>query len=97
MKGGSVLSVGQSKLRTNPANCDFDVPGTRERVSEHAEMAALRRCGNPKGASLFVARIGRNGKVAMAKPCSRCRDSLIEAGIKKVFYTVLPEKFETWP
>ena len=66
VKGGSVLSVGQSKLHSNPAHCDFEMPGIRERVSVHAEADALSRCGSPKGAVLYVARIGRNGKPAIS-------------------------------
>ncbi len=96
-KGGSVQSVGLSKLRSNPAVCDFDMPGVRERVSLHAEMDALKRCGNPKGATIYIARIGRSGKVGLAKPCSHCQNALINAGIKKVIYTINGIEYGSWP
>ena len=97
VKGGNVLAVGQSKLRTNPANCDFEVPGVRERVSQHAEIDALTRCGNPKGAVVYVARIGRSGNIRLAKPCKSCQRKLIEAGVKRIVYTVDDFTFDLWP
>jgi len=97
VKGGAVLSVGQSKLRTNPAVCDFDEPGVRERVSIHAEMDALKRCGNPKGAVIYVARIGRSNDIGLAKPCRSCQKKLIAAGIKRVVYTINNVEYGVWP
>lgn len=97
VKGGSVLAVGQSKLRCNPAHCDFEMPGIRERVSLHAEADALSRCGNPKGATLYVARIGRAGHVRLAKPCKGCQEKLLDAGIKKVYYSISETDVGTWP
>ena len=92
-----MLSVGQSRLRCNPAHCDFDVLGVKERVSVHAEQDALSRCGDPKGAILYVARIGRSGNVGLAKPCGSCQRKLIKAGVKRVYYTVDAEHFDVWP
>lgn len=77
--------------------CDFDEPGVRERVSLHAEMDALKRCGNPKGAVIYVARIGRSNDVALAKPCNACQKALIAAGIKRVYFTISNNEFSTWP
>ena len=97
IKGGSVLSVGQSRLNCHPGLCDFDQLGIRERVSVHAEEDALKRCGNPKGAILYVARIGRNGYVGMAEPCARCKRMITQAGIKRVAYTINDHNFGFWP
>ena len=97
VKGGSVLSVGQSRLRCNPAHCDFDMPGVKERVSVHAEQDALSRCGNPKGAILYVARIGRSGNVGLAKPCLACQRKLVNAGIRRTYYTISDTEFGVWP
>jgi deoxycytidylate deaminase len=97
IKGGSVLSVGQSKLNCHPGLCDFDQIGIRERVSVHAEEDAIKRCGNPKGATVYVARIGRNGKVGLAEPCKRCKRMLTDAGVKRVIYTINSHNFDVWP
>ena len=43
--------------------------------------------GVNRGAKLFVARVTRGGNLALAKPCSRCMDTIMEHGIKKVYYT----------
>ena len=96
VRSGNVLSVGQSKLNSDPGLCDFDQIGIRERVSVHAEEAALRRCANAHRATLYVARIGRNGKVALAKPCKRCRKLLSENDIRRVYYTVSPNEYSLW-
>ena len=97
VKGGSVLSVGQSKLHSNPAHCDFEMPGIRERVSVHAEADALSRCGSPKGAVLYVARIGRNGKPANSKPCHRCQKAILDAGVKRCYYLDENGVIAVWP
>jgi deoxycytidylate deaminase len=97
VRGGSVQSVGLSKLRTNPAVCDFDVPGVKGKVSTHAEIDALNRCGNPKGAVIYVARVGRSDSIALAKPCKSCQRALIEAGIKRVVYTINGIEYGVWP
>lgn len=97
VKGGSVQSMGLSKLRSNPAVCDFTEHGVRERVSVHAEIDALKRCGNPKGAVLYIARIGRSDNIAMAKPCKHCQKALVNAGIKRVVYTINNVEYGVWP
>lgn len=97
VKGGSVLSVGQSRLRCNPAHCDFDMPGIKERVSVHAEQDALSRCGDAKGSILYVARIGRSGNVGLAKPCVACQRKLIDSGVKRVYFSVSETEFGIWP
>lgn len=84
VKGGSVLAKGISSLRNNPK---FIPDG--ENCSEHAEIAALRKAKNSniRGATIYVARIGRDGDMKLAKPCDSCMDALSEAGIRKVVYT----------
>lgn len=57
-------------------------------LSEHAEMAALRRCGRTKGATIYIARVNKHGLERMSKPCPKCMSLLRAAGIKKMVYTV---------
>lgn len=86
VKGGSLLSVGWSKLHTDPALVDQHKHRFC-RVATHAEVHAINMCKNPAGATLYVARVNRNDQVGMSKPCKKCMQAIQEAGIRKVFYT----------
>jgi len=88
-----------SKLNTHPAAhlSDLaDYPEVLARLSVHAEHDALKRCGNPRGATIAVARIGKNGKIGLAKPCDRCQHLLTEAQVKKVIYTINENEHGVW-
>ena len=39
------------------------------------------------GSTIYVARLYRNGKQALAKPCSSCQKLIVAAGIKRVVYS----------
>lgn len=90
-KGGSVFGKGINKKRNDPR---FNPNGVG--CSEHAEIAALRdaRKSDLNNAIIFVARIGRNGELAMARPCNDCREALLDAGIKKVVFTTSTGELE---
>lgn len=81
-----MLGRGVNKDRNNP---EFIKCGPAD-YAVHAEIAALRSCGNTpvKGGTLYVARVGGTGEARMSKPCPRCQKALREAGIKKVVYTI---------
>ena len=81
--GGSVQSVGVNK-RTN----DPYIHKNLHWLSEHAEMAALRRCKRTKGATIYVARVNNAGEQRMSRPCHKCMKLLREAGIKRIVYTI---------
>lgn len=55
----------------------------------HAEIVALGKLWPSKrvGATLVSLRVGRDGKLAMAKPCPECAKVLREAGIMKIYYS----------
>lgn len=57
-------------------------------LSEHAEMAALRRAKRTNGAVIYVARVNRQGRERMSRPCPKCMVLLRQAGIKKICYTI---------
>jgi len=58
---------------------------TRIRLS-HAECRlALKLDVN---AIVYVARVTKDGKFALAKPCRMCQDALRQRGVKIVYYTV---------
>jgi deoxycytidylate deaminase len=63
--------------------------------SLHAEQN-VSRWARP-GDTLYVMRFYRNGKLAMAKPCSECVKTIKQAGIRKVFFTNEAGKWEQLP
>ena len=61
-----------------------------EKTSLHAEVAAIidmkknRRC--PENATLYVIHLGTCG-TKNSKPCVNCERSIIESGIKRVYFS----------
>ena len=73
-------------------NCSLRSKYGREyHVSLHAEMAAcldaMSRTRNIRGMEVYVARVLKNGEMAIAKPCMMCLKRLIEYGVKRVCYS----------
>jgi len=85
-RGGKTLAIGINRAINNPNH----VTDPKTGASIHAEIAALNACrkSNLEGATIYVARILKDGSPAMSKPCLRCQKALRKAGIKKVFYTI---------
>mgnify|MGYP003122310128 CR=1 FL=1 len=77
VKGGRIVARGVNRM-------------SRDR-SVHAEVAALsqmiRRKANPEGAEIHVYRFLADGSYGLAKPCQECQKALLEAGIKRVWYS----------
>lgn len=80
-KGGRVLAASANRRR--------NMSGTtrREGLSYCAEQSAIRSCGNPEGATIYVVRTTKKRRLLMAQPCKRCRRAIVKAGIRKVIYT----------
>lgn len=89
IKGGSVRAVGINKLHTKASIASDE---HLLDLSTHAEEDALNRCGNPKGATIYIARVGRNGLPALARPCPECKRMLSKAGIRRAIYTIGPKE-----
>lgn len=87
-KGGSILSKGESKLNTDPVLVPEGDLRLLRKLSVHAEIDALKQCGDPKGSTIYVARVGGNGHIGLARPCKSCRVQLKEAGVKRAIYTI---------
>lgn len=87
-KSGSLLSIGINKSRLmNEYKTwweDGPVP------SEHAEMSAIRQCGDADltGAVLYVSRVNKDGKEMYSRPCNNCAKAIISRGIKTIIYSV---------
>lgn len=85
-KGGSVIAVGVNSDRNHP--CIVSNPKTE--ASIHAEAAVIKACAGVdlRGATIYVARVYKNGQQAMSKPCIY-REQLIKlAGIKRVVWAI---------
>lgn len=55
----------------------------------HSEIRALIGLSHEetRGASIYVYRETLNGDIAKSKPCEICKNELLRAGIKNVYYT----------
>lgn len=86
-KGGRVIAVGINRMRNDPS---MPVTDPKTQFSVHAEVAAIKACGNTdlRGATIYVARVNKCGDPMMSKPCERCQAALVKAGIRKVYYTI---------
>lgn len=57
--------------------------------SRHAELRAVLRASDVRGADAYVARLlGTSARFGVAKPCGACNIVLAEAGIARVWFTV---------
>jgi deoxycytidylate deaminase len=87
-KHGNVLNYGfNSFVKTHP--CMFLNPyNHNEKIFIHAECDAIYKCkysNNPD--TLIIARINKNNKVVMSKPCIGCYYEILRHNISKVYYT----------
>lgn len=75
------MGTGYNRYRNNPSQVEVSD------ISYHAEEVALRRAGDARGATLYVARITRGGELGIAKPCHRCMADIVGAGVSSVLWT----------
>jgi deoxycytidylate deaminase len=59
--------------------------------NHHSEGRLCRKLDH--GATVFVARITRNGLWAMSKPCYDCERAMRRVRVKRVYYTIAPEEY----
>lgn len=84
VKSGRVLSVGVNTGRNIPTNCT----DPKAEAALCAERAAIRAYGGDlSGATIYVARVGRDGKVRMSAPCVRCQHEIALHHIKRAVWT----------
>lgn len=87
-KSGRTLSVGINRNTNDPMILDQSM--NVKHFSIHAEYAAIRavRKSDLQGASIYIARVSKNGEPVMSKPCVKCQKMLKKYGVKKVYYTI---------
>ncbi len=81
VKNGNVLGISTNVVRNSPKNVDW------KHSSIHAEVRALRKAGFPRRATVYVARVNKNGERRMSMPCAGCM-SLIEELQCRVVWSV---------
>jgi len=90
VKAGRVLSVGRNRDKTHPDSVGVDEDGELFTRTIHAEMDAILKVKNKehlKGATIYVARKGRNQKAGMSCPCKMCQGLISKYGFKKAVFT----------
>ncbi len=86
-KHGKLVSLGCNIQKTHPK--------FPELYSVHAEIKAILSAQSAlDGCDIYIYRETKKGDIAMAKPCPVCLQTIIEAKIHRVFYTV-PDGFAT--
>lgn len=89
VRGGRVLGTGFNRDRNNPLVVSPE--HIKKGCSVHAEIAAIKDAGGSvQGATIYVARVSKQGFDRDSKPCERCAEALREAGIRKIVYTRSP-------
>ena len=82
-----MLSTGLNIMKNDPASLGFLPESLSQVLSVHAEVDAIRRFRDARGAILYVSRKTKSGQ-GMSRPCARCEKAIAKAGIKKVIYTL---------
>jgi tRNA(Arg) A34 adenosine deaminase TadA len=85
VKSGRVLTVGVNRWRNK--NLTHTEPEYNPNLTYHAEIDALNRFQDVTGATIYIARVGKNNEPRFSRPCSRCLIALKDAGVKKIIYT----------
>ena len=93
---GAVLVRGSNALNTSFNKNTFCSFGQRFRHPEHGDPTLHAELGvilgmdrkSTEGATVYVARVGKNGDYRLSKPCSMCYTAMKHVGIKRVVYTI---------
>lgn len=82
---GDTYTAGWNQRKTHPKLKRWGYPAY---CDLHAEAHALLRSGLlADGGTLVVARLLRNGKDGLAKPCPFCLAAAIECGVSRIVWT----------
>lgn len=85
VKGGRIVSTGINRFKNHPMMVSPE--HIKEHCSVHAEVDAIRKLKNARGATIYIARIGKRGNQALSRPCDSCYTAIQKAGINKIVYT----------
>jgi tRNA(Arg) A34 adenosine deaminase TadA len=95
IKGGSVLNVANNKENYCSFGDRFRERGSG-RATLHAELACVLNLDRriTHGGTMYVVRVGKDGKHKMSKPCTMCEAVLKHVGVNKVYYSTNEETLE---
>jgi hypothetical protein len=79
VRHGKVLAASPNIQKNDPRFVDF------RHSQVHAEIAALKKAGWPRGVHLYVVRINRNGEFRLSMPCANCQEVIDEHRVKVVW------------
>lgn len=85
VKGGRVLSIGRNRYKTHPKSSEEEFSR-----SVHAEMDAIWKVKDKsilQGATIYVARKGRNDLPGMSCPCAKCQEIISKHGMRRAVFT----------
>lgn len=82
-KSGRTLNIANNQPKNSPNTSGVPL----NRCSTHAEVAVTRMT-DARGSIIYIARIGRNGQAALAKPCKACQAHMRELGVKRAVWTI---------
>lgn len=85
VRGGRILGRGYNRIRYYHESRHII---HKHKESLHAEVDAIINSPcNLRGATMYVARLRKDGGLALAKPCKYCAELINKCGIKRVIYT----------
>jgi deoxycytidylate deaminase len=79
------MSIGINRFKNHPTWVSAE--HIQDHCHVHAEIDALKKIKNARGATIYVARINKGGQPRFSRPCDRCYEAIVDAGIDKVIYT----------
>lgn len=86
VRGGRIISTGINKVRNHPDVLE-DAVTIKAESHIHAEVDAIRKVDDLKGAKIYVARVNRHGSPSLSRPCESCYSRITDVGITKIVYT----------
>ena len=89
VKAGRGLATGRNRNKTHPDSITVE-EGERIPKTIHAELDAISRVKNKdqlRGATIYVARLGRNGHPGMSCPCKMCQKLIDKYELKRAVFT----------
>ena len=88
IKGGSILNIAANSDNHSSFGQRFRTsPG---RATHHAELGCVLGLdrSSTQGSTIYVARVGNDGRWKMSKPCSMCHEVMKYVGVREIVYTV---------
>lgn len=86
-----ILGQAANTKRSHPRQYLHNIRTKRESVHHctHAELGAIIRSRdfNLEGASIYIGRWLRDGRLGNCKPCTSCSDAIRREGFSNIYYT----------